>query len=149
MAAFNFQGWLDKNSNILHELYVAYAVSRILTPHLSTSSYPIGKLISDASGDVDKMKVRARIKALRDEMLNICEAKEINLWMDFVANRVACNGSEERLALVSGKDVLLPLVRLKMHNIERLGISDAILKIRLASHCNPVELRKVFEVADA
>lgn len=149
IAAFDFQGWLARNADILHELYLIYATSRIIAPHLKNSSFPLSRMLSDASGDVDADKVTARIGEVRAQLMNACGSDELLRWEAFVRERLKGSSLESKLSQVSGKDVLVPLARLRMHSIEKIGVPEGVLKIRLASHSNPVELNEIFAVATA
>ncbi|MHC1674429.1 DUF4435 domain-containing protein [Stenotrophomonas maltophilia] len=147
LAAFDYGNWLRRNAADLHILYSAYALCRVLSPSMRTVSFPIRSMISNASGDVDQEKVSARVAQIKSALIEEHGSETVEEWGAFVENRMSAGSMESKIHAVSGKDVLLPLVRLRMHSIEKISIPDPVLKIRLANYCNPTELARIFEVA--
>ena len=149
MAAFNYGDWLRNNVADLHSLYSIYALCRVLSPSMRTVSFPIRSMISSSTGDVDPEKVVARISEIKAALIEEHGSETVEEWQRFVDARMSAGNMEAKIHAVSGKDVLLPLVRLRMHSIEKLAIPDPVLKIRLANYCNPTELSNIFEAAAA
>lgn len=146
-GALAFGDWVRDNSSPLRRLYERYIVAKIMRPSMRTVSSPLRELLSDDSGIVDAAKVEARARVVEDQLIAEFGREEFNFWHEFVKGRCECDDNTFFLRYVSGKDVLLPLLKLRMHKIERISRDWGVLKIDLADGADAEDLRQVQKIA--
>ena len=132
---FDYSGWLGNNEAMLFDLFVEYAVSFKLNPKQQTVAYPVSNLVSSNNGHIDPLKLSQRIIDLREK--SIGQAGEENyerLRDEIIVNAEATR--KNKRSFVSGKDYLLPLLKIRFRSLVKTKISDNNIKLRLATKCN-------------
>lgn len=132
---FDFDGWRESNEPRLRDLFIEYAVSRVLNPSEPTITYDVKLLVSGADGCIDETKLSKRLEDLAaksiaragEENYQYARKKIIDTYRD---------SSLEDLDLISGKDYLLPLLKTRLRSTVKTTISDLNLKIRLSTKCS-------------
>jgi Protein of unknown function (DUF4435) len=132
---FDYEGWVDQNKSELFELFVEYAVSFVVNPSEQTVAHPCNRLISSNSGCIDTDKTRARVSHLKTA--SIAKVGE-DLYKE-IKSQILENFSEissDVLDIISGKDYLWPLVKLRFKSVVNTKIPDINFKQRLAQKCD-------------
>ncbi len=132
---FDFDNWINRNKTELFELFIEYAVSFVVNPLEQTVAHPCKKLISDDSGHIDSSKVHNRILHLKAAST----AQVGEKLYDTIKQQILDNFSDihlDRLDIVSGKDYLIPLIKLRFKSVVKTRIPDINFKQRLAHKCD-------------
>jgi hypothetical protein len=132
---FDFEGWRKTSELQLFNLFVEYAISFLANPQQQTVSYSVSRLVSSNDGYLDGDKVAQRIASIKGETLRtITEEQYLGLRKKIVDETV--ERGVDKLHYVSGKDYLLPLLKMRFRTLAQSKISDINLKIRLATRCS-------------
>ncbi|WP_019601998.1 DUF4435 domain-containing protein [Teredinibacter turnerae] len=132
---FNYEEWVDNNCDLLFELFIEYAISFEANPTAQTVAYPVNKLVSSEKGNISEEKIEKRIDEIKTETISVLgqeryEERRKNLIGKFVG------GGKEKLSVVSGKDYVFPLLKMRAKSVVKTRISDINLKQRIAKKCD-------------
>jgi Protein of unknown function (DUF4435) len=153
-ARLDHPAWMVGIGSRLISLFILYAVSSKLCPSVSTIGFNVHRLCTKtATGQValSDEKVRARMRALARDCSAAAGLQAISTERRKIASRAAADGNPTRF--MSGKDYLLPLLRLRLSfEIGFRGSLDE-LRVRLARHYDvaqePLLARTLRSVAGA
>ena len=132
--AIDFDSWILKNKLLL-ELFIEYAVCKMLKPDIQTVGYSVSKLISSGDGLIDIDKTNSRITELRDNIINSVGQEMYDKHKKEVCDSIEYNGLE-LIKYVSGKDYLYPLMEKRIRSITKTKSNLITLKQRIASICD-------------
>ncbi|MDW1824034.1 DUF4435 domain-containing protein [Vibrio sp. Vb0937] len=133
----DYEGWIQSTKDSLLNLFVEYAVAKKLTPHLQTVQYGYRGLISSGDGSVDNDKVEQRITQLSTEVKSIVTKEEYDMTRADISSKVNY-ANEDLLKYVSAKDILFPLLMLRMQRTVKFKVPNLTVKHRLSNTC-PVD----------
>ena len=143
-----FHEWVRSNATPLRRLFLSYAAVALVHPRIKTVGIGYGRLLSDDSGVVDPLKVEGVIAELRDEVDLVLGKGAFDVEFVRVENDHKMKSDVDfMLHFVSGKDYLLPLLRLRMNKVVRIQKPLGVLKINLAEFADPAELHDLLDVA--
>lgn len=131
---FNYSGWVESIKTDLIDLFVEYGVAKSIAPHIQTVAFGHKKLISDNSGELDKIKVKNRIENLKATVIqhagNTCYDKEKDKILKLVSY-----SETSLLSYVSGKDILMPLIMLRLRKNIKTNSTNIAIKSRISNIC--------------
>lgn len=143
-AELSFEDWLARNSGPLRRLFVAYGAANGLAPSFRSVGLGYTSLLSDDSGVVDPLKVEDAILGLKQRVDEVGGEGAFDCAFRSVERAHAMKSDRDFvLHFVSGKDYLLPLLRLRMNKVVRFAKSFGLLKTNLAGEAAISELRDV------
>lgn len=134
-SRLNFENWATSIRTPLVRLFSAYAVSNLLSPESSTVSLGVGSLCKKSktctSLDIEK------VEAARATALNQAKAVAAKYDVEALDQEIIQRAMKlsEPLDIVSGKDVLLPLIDFELQK-HGCRIRRTALRLRLALSCN-------------
>lgn len=134
-ASFGYLDWVENNEDKLFSLFVEYATSMLLNPQEQTVAYKVSDLVSCSRGEIDNAKLQTRISQLR-ELTTLKSSEE---QYKEARGKILQNFTEaraEKLSVISGKDYLFPLLKMRAKSVVKTKISDLNFKMRLARTCN-------------
>lgn len=134
-SELSYESWIRQNEDVLFNLFIEYGISFSLNPIQQTVAYPLRNFLSSGDGNIDDKKVNDHIEKLREESINATsnetyERKKIEVISNFT------NLKASKLDVISGKDFLFPLLKLKAKSVVNTRISDINFKQRLAKMCD-------------
>lgn len=133
--SFDYDGWIEANCNLLFDLFVEYAISFHVNPSIQTVSYPISKLVESEKGNVSREKIEKRINEIKAEsILTLGEDQYLEMRAGIVEKFT--EGNKEKLKVISGKNYLFPLLKMRAKSVVKTKISDINLKQRIAKRCD-------------
>lgn len=141
---FNYDNWLQINEDKLFLLFLEYAVSMVLNPQEQTVAFKVSDLVSNNKGEIDEIKLLARIDSLKSLIIN----KTSNEMYESTKQEILNNfhGSNlKKLDVISGKDYLFPLLKTRAKSIVKTKIPDLNFKLRLAKNCDIEQLTSAKE----
>lgn len=131
---FDYDGWIANNCELLFQVFIEYSISFKIDPTVPTVSHPVRNLVASGSGDLSGDKVTERMENIRRNSIScVGEDRYIEMRNDMLSRF----GEEpkEKLAIVSGKDYLFPLLKMRAKSIVKTQIPDINLKQRIARRC--------------
>ncbi|MBN7122638.1 hypothetical protein BSU01_13105 [Erwinia billingiae] len=135
---FDFNDWETKNSKLLMDLFVTYALVRKFKPTIPNVNYQVSKLVSSNTGNLDAEKVLERINILKEELKKETDEDVINFELRKIESSIQ-NGKGIK-SYVSGKDYLLPLIMTRLKSIVNTRISNLNFKHRISNKCDLSDL---------
>lgn len=132
----NFPAWLESIETPLVELFIAYAASHTADASFRTVSQGVGVLCTQQTRKIVALDV-GKVEAAKKSALKIAEdAVGVDRALEIVS-LISHNVHklERSLAIVSGKDFLLPLLNFRLNSCG-CGINQQQLRTRLAAHCD-------------
>ncbi|XHF34810.1 DUF4435 domain-containing protein [Pseudomonas chlororaphis] len=135
IQAFDYEGWERLNKSKLRDLFIEYAISRVLNPSEPTISYEVRNLVSGSDGCIDDTKLSNRIADISSKAIAKVGEENYKVARDKIL--LEYEGSRlDDLDFVSGKDYLFPLLKTRLRATVRTSMSDLNLKIRLSKVCS-------------
>lgn len=135
VRAFDYEGWKSLNKTKLKNLFIEYAISRVLNPAEPTISYEVRNLVSGSDGCLDDVKLTNRLADLASKAIGKVGEENYRVAKERIIAEYE-NSQLEDLDFVSGKDYLLPLLKTRLRSTVRTLMSDVNLKIRLSKACS-------------
>lgn len=132
---FDYTSWLNDNGALLFNLFIEYAISFKVNTSQQTVAYPVNKLVSSGDGNVCSNKVSERIEQLRSASISSVGEDIYLRAKDQIYQNYTLAGIGQ-IDVVSGKNYLFPLLKLRAKSIVKTTIPDINLKIRLAKKCD-------------
>ena len=132
---FNYKEWIDNNSDLLFELFIEYAISFEVNPGVQTVAYPVNKLVSSEKGNIAVEKIEKRISEIRDETILVVGEEPYASRRKGLIKKFG-EGNKDKLSVVSGKDYVFPLLKMRARSVVKTQISDINLKQRIAKRCD-------------
>ncbi|MFI8749240.1 DUF4435 domain-containing protein [Vreelandella lionensis] len=139
---FNYEAWESLNIDLLFELFVEYALSFKLNPSCPTVSFKVSDVLSSNTGDVCHVKVRDRINEVKES--TIAKVGE-STYEDFKkeVEMMFTQSGFDKIDVISGKDYLFPLLKLRAKQAVDTKVSNINFKQRLARMCDISKLEKM------
>lgn len=134
-CVFDYESWLEQNSDLLHSLFLEYSVSKVVNPDNQTVGYKVNRLALSNRGELDESKVLARIGEIKQASIEATGSENYNATMDQVIQRFE-QLRLTKLDIVSGKDYLFKLLKTRMKSLVDTRVNDCCLKYRLAKECD-------------
>lgn len=141
---FDYSSWLERNESKLFDIFVEYAVSNALNPTKKTVSYKVSNLVSSGDGELDSTKVNARIDEIRQAVIAEVSVEEYMRKKTEILEVFSRSGLK-KIDVVSGKDYIFPLLKIRAKNIVKTKISDINFKLRVARICDTERLDGVLD----
>ncbi|WP_426101771.1 DUF4435 domain-containing protein [Pseudomonas sp. PSPC3-3] len=132
--AFDYEGWSALNKSKLKDLFIEYAISRVLNPSEPTISYEVKHLVSGSDGCIDDVKLAARLADLAGKAIGKVGEDNYRVTREKILLEHAKSQLDD-LDFVSGKDYLFPLLKTRLRSTVRTLMSDLNLKVRLSKSC--------------
>ncbi len=134
-SLFDYQDWVDKNCELLFQIFIEYSISFKINREVETVSYPLARLVSSERGNICNNKGRERIEEVRQSSIAVLgqEAYE-KIKMEMISQFK--ENPQAKLNIVSGKDYLFPLLKMRAKSIVKTKIPDINFKQRIAKRCD-------------
>lgn len=145
----NYQEWIEKNNELFTNLYIEYAIAKIICPDISTISYKITKLVSSNIGLLDKNKVEQRINEVKKEIIDRLGEEIYKKTRCSIESKIDCRDTNFIIKYVSGKDHLFPLLKTRINTITKISVRNTSLKLRLAKKIYFSDLKEILEIIDS
>lgn len=140
-ALFDFNGWNEKNADLLFELFITYALIQKFTPSIQNVNYQISKLVSGNKGELDSVKVNERIGMLETSLRLVITDEVIAYEKKKIKSEITKDARVKKF--VSGKDYLLPLLMTRVKSIVNTKISNINFKHRVSKYCDLNDLSDI------
>ncbi|HSC69442.1 MAG TPA: DUF4435 domain-containing protein [Cellvibrio sp.] len=135
VAQFNYEDWIDKNCDLLFQIFIEYSISFKINRDLKTVSYPVNSLVICEKGNICRDKVQRRIEEVQLSSISIVgDEAYVQIKMEMLSH--FNDESKRKLNIVSGKDYLFPLLKMRAKSIVKTKISDINFKQRIAKRCD-------------
>ncbi|EOV0147233.1 hypothetical protein ACOIXN_004718, partial [Vibrio vulnificus] len=115
--------------------FVEYGVAKRIAPTLQTVAFGYSGLVSTNTGEVDPEKVKRRIFDVQKETINIAGKELYDKTKAEIAALVDHN-EESLLSIVSGKDILMPLIMMRCKRLVNFKAPNLSVKLRIANICD-------------
>lgn len=144
IEAFNYLDWKIKNEQKLRNLFIEYAISRVLNPSEPTVSYEVKHLVSGRDGCIDENKLSARLSELSAKAILKAGEENYQVTKDKILAKYQRSPLGD-LDFVSGKDYLFPLLKTRLRATIKTTMTDLNLKIRLSKACSTDKIRECID----
>jgi|GEM_PF-699852 len=139
--SFDYEEWLSNNCDLLFDLFIEYTISFHANRTIKTVSFPVRKLVESERGNVSREKIANRIEEIKTESIRILGDHQYQSTRQDLIERFT-NNNKEKLKIVSGKDYLFPLLKMRAKSVVETKIPDINLKQRIAKRCDLGDLIK-------
>jgi hypothetical protein len=131
-----FPQWLSHPERCLVNLFIVYALAKVLAPDIQTSAYHVYQLCIQSGGqpEIDLQKVRARRNSVMRELEQHASRQNIAERLRSIRQSVR-NRSLHSIHVVSGKTYLLPLLHAHLRRRTKYRGDIDTLKVQLARYC--------------
>ncbi|NNN70520.1 DUF4435 domain-containing protein [Vibrio sp. 3-2(1)] len=129
---FNFTEWNVNNVEHLFELFLTYATVMVLKPTIQTVGLGVKPFISDKYGNISAEKLRNRIDDLQKELTEEFGEQTVSKATIAIKQRFDTMNCS-KFDVISGKDYLFPLLKLRAKSVVSTRISDLNFKLRLTN----------------
>lgn len=137
-STLDWPSFVNQDLQVLIELFEMYAVSHSLSPSLPTVSLGIGPYLTAARKGVhsvlDHGKVRAKISQIMNDLTAVFGQAVVLRELQGVKSRFALLQTPSYV--VSGKDLIFPLLMMRCASVVPQKIQRKSLKLRLAARCD-------------
>lgn len=134
-SLFDYDAWLNAVKSNLVDLFVEYGVAKRIAPTVQTVAYGYKGLVSSNTGEVDPIKVTSRIADVRQAIIAIAGQELYDTTKAEISSLVS-HDEDSLLSVVSGKDILMPLLMMRCKRLVSLTAPNLSLKLRIANVCN-------------
>ncbi|ELG5190194.1 TPA: DUF4435 domain-containing protein [Vibrio vulnificus] len=134
-SMFDYDSWVNAVKTNLVDLFVEYGVAKRIAPTLQTVAFGYSGLVSTNTGEVDPEKVKRRICDVQKETINIAGKELYDKTKAEIAALVDHN-EESLLSIVSGKDILMPLIMMRCKRLVNFKAPNLSVKLRIANICD-------------
>ncbi|MES2859474.1 MAG: DUF4435 domain-containing protein [Pseudomonadota bacterium] len=143
-----FNDWKREVDGLV-DLFVRYAVLNALAPEIPTvHRIPIGNLlVAGQPPSLCPTKLSAAIAVAETEIVGQVGTAQALEEIGRVEGRVSL--LSERLAIVSGKDFLLPLLLFRVKGVIGMPIRKDVMRFRLAKQCQREDLGELIAALSA
>lgn len=138
-----FDEWLNTINSSLVNLFIDYALCKSIIPTKETVKYKISKLVSSGDGRIDESKIGARCDDIESEIISCIGFDNFKSRKANITGEITSRGINNCQIIVSGKDYLMPLLRLRMRLITKQQVDNACLNIRLAKYCDITKIMSI------
>jgi hypothetical protein len=132
---FNYNEWLNRNIDQLFELFIEYAIVFKVKPSEQTVAFPVNKLVSGDTGNIDANKLGNRISNLNNMLIDLVGIEQYSKYREQVLQQYKTSGLS-KLDVISGKDYIFPLLKTRFRSTVKTNATDLNLKQRLAKKCH-------------
>ncbi len=144
IANYDYSAWYERNSQLLHKLFIEYAIVKKLNPTIQTVAFDIKKLTEDGFGNLSIQKVENRMNELKSILINEFGQEVYDLTKE---ETIICikQRNYEPLDVVSGKDYIFPLLKTRARSIVKTNMTDITFKLRLTTKINLEKIENIDE----
>lgn len=137
----SFDEWVHKNEEHLLRLFAYFFLCRKHIPQLPTVREGVSKFQIDASGCVCPEKISLKIEEIKRKLedLAVNHEKEI---CDILAK---LDKTDKLIKYISAKDFLIPLLKVRISQFEKIIMTKAVLKQKLARKSNFEEMSEALK----
>ncbi|ENB1604161.1 DUF4435 domain-containing protein [Vibrio parahaemolyticus] len=128
---FNYSQWENDNINLLFSLFIVYAATMVLKPSVQTVGYEVKNLVADGKGNISEIKLNRRIEELKSVLIDEFGEDCYHKVVDEIHTRFTESGYS-KLDVISGKDYIFPLLKVRIRSTVKTSMTDLNLKMRLA-----------------
>lgn len=141
---FDYYDWVDKNCELLFQIFIEYSALFKIDPTVKTVAFPVRNFVTSEKGNLSREKVFKRIEDLRAHSISIVGGTQYEVVRNEMISQFRDEPSE-KLRIVSGKDYLFPLLKMRAKSIVKTKMSDINFKQRIAKRCG---LARVSQISD-
>ncbi|WJG20950.1 DUF4435 domain-containing protein [Vibrio furnissii] len=141
---FDYDAWVDAVKSNLVDLFVEYGVAKRIAPSVQTVAFGYSGLVSSNTGEVDPIKVARRIDDVRQQTITIA-GQELYDETKIEISALVDHSEESLLSIVSGKDILMPLLLMRCKRLVNIKAPNLSLKLRIANVCDLESMRELPE----
>ncbi|MFA0484418.1 DUF4435 domain-containing protein [Vibrio sp. 10N.222.55.B11] len=132
---FDYDAWVNAVTTNLVDLFVEYGVAKRIAPTVQTVAFGYSGLVSSNTGELDYAKVTKRIQDVKQETIAIAGQALYDSTRAEISALVN-HDEESLLSIVSGKDILMPLLMMRCKKLVNIKAPNLSLKLRIANICN-------------
>lgn len=135
-ASLALRSLLERATELLLPLFVAYGIAYKLNLGIETVRYPVHRLllVPGDSSSLSKRLIRARILSITKQIRSQTSQHRYRRARNAVIAQLRLN-TRDQADYLSAKTYLLPLVHMQLKQVARFRDSFEGLKVRLAQHC--------------
>lgn len=144
-SSLNFENWLAGISS-----HLVRQVQAVIVAHrkgcadgLPRANWPLTKLCSTDDGEVDCALVDAILHSCKERVDRKHGAGSFEAERSLVSRHFCCLDTTATLKFVSGKTVLLPLLRRRIKGLFGISANEALFRLRLSKVCDVSELERI------
>ena len=139
-SKFDYRAWEFKHKDKLFELFIEYAVARELKPDLQTVHHGCYRLLADQKpskhkGCVSDDLINGRIDEVRTAVIGATSLGQYDAIKQGILDNFN-NSSFDKFDVISGKDYLFPLLRMRAQAVIDVKLSNTSFEQRLSYICD-------------
>ena len=139
-STFDYSTWELKHKDKLFELFLEYAIARELKPDLQTVHHGCYRLLEDEKpskhkGCVSDVLINGRIEEVKAAVIDATSLDQYNIIKQDILNNFD-NSSFDKFDVISGKDYLFPLLRMRAQAVIDVKLSNTSFEQRLSYICD-------------
>lgn len=139
-SKFDYKTWELKHKDKLFELFIEYAIARELKPDLQTVHHGCYRLLADQKpskhkGCVSDELIDSRINEVKNAVINATSLIQYDTVKEDILNNFN-NSNFDKFDVISGKDYLFPLLRMRAQAVIDVKLSNTSFEQRLSYICN-------------
>lgn len=131
---FDYDDWVDNNCELLFQIFIEYSILFKLDSTVATVSFPVREFVTSEKGSLSSEKVYKRIEDLRLHSISVVGEAQYEVIRNVMLSQFI-DEPGDKLRIVSGKDYLFPLLKMRAKSIVKTRISDINFKQRIAKRC--------------
>ena len=137
---FDYRTWEHQHKDKLFELFIEYAIARELKPDLQTVHHGCHRLLADKKpskhkGCVSDTLINDRIDEVKNAVISATSMSQYNFIKQDMLNNFN-NSSFDKFDVISGKDYLFPLLRMRAQAVINVKLSNTSFEQRLSYICD-------------
>ena len=139
-SKFDYSTWERKHKDKLFELFIEYAIARELKPDLQTVHHGCHRLLADHKpnkhkGCVSDDLINGRIDEVRTAVIGATSLGQYDALKQSILDNFT-NSSFDKFDVISGKDYLFPLLRMRAQAVIDVKLSNTSFEQRLSYICD-------------
>ena len=139
-SKFDYSTWERKHKDKLFELFIEYAIARELKPDLQTVHHGCHRLLADHKpnkhkGCVSDDLINGRIDEVRTAVIGATSLGQYDAIKQDILDNFT-NSSFDKFDVISGKDYLFPLLRMRAQAVIDVKLSNTSFEQRLSYICD-------------
>lgn len=139
-STFDYGAWELKHKDKLFELFIEYAIARELKPDLQTVHHGCYRLLADSrpskhKGCVSDDLINGRIDEVKTAVIGATSLGQYDAIKQGILDNFN-NSSFDKFDVISGKDYLFPLLRMRAQAVIDVKLSNTSFEQRLSYICD-------------
>lgn len=139
-SKFDYRTWEHQHKDKLFELFIEYAIARELKPDLQTVHHGCHRLLADKKlskhkGCVSDDLINGRIDEVKNAVICATSLEQYNAIKQDILDNFN-NSSFDKFDVISGKDYLFPLLRMRAQSVIDVKLSNTSFEQRLSYICD-------------